>query len=192
MPIPQTEKTAQERAGELHAAGDLATAAELLAEAISKGESSELWSDWGAVQASRGETGDAERAFRRALRMNARCRTAAENLGVLLYARGLFGEAQSYLEQALTEVGETSTRSACSRTDAAYAALRNMLRQCNALCARAGRLKGAESIATTNGTAANAADPVPEEIKCHDSEIGIDWWRSRSQRSRRCHRRGEE
>jgi hypothetical protein len=33
MPIPQTEKTAQERAGELHTAGDLTAAAELLAAA---------------------------------------------------------------------------------------------------------------------------------------------------------------
>lgn len=104
MPLPQTEKTAQQRAGELHAAGDLTAAAELLAAALAKRESSELWSGWGAVQASRGETGDADRAFRQALRMNAQCRPAAENLGVLLDARGQFGEAQTYLAQALTEV----------------------------------------------------------------------------------------
>ncbi len=38
MPIPQTQKTAQERAGELHAAGDLTAAAELLATALAESE----------------------------------------------------------------------------------------------------------------------------------------------------------
>lgn len=107
MPIPQTEKTAQERAGELHAAGDLSAAAELLAAALAKRESSELWSDWGAVQASRGATGDAERAFRRALRMNAQCRPAAENLGVFEdwpHTRG-FGEQRAF-EEGLPTVPE--------------------------------------------------------------------------------------
>jgi hypothetical protein len=142
----------------------------LLAAALAKGESSELWSDWGAVQASRGETGDAERAFRRALRMNAKCRAASENLGVLLYARGLLGEAKTYLERALAEAVESSTGSASSRTDAARASLENMLRQCNAFSARAGRTVGAERMATaaateTGVTVTKAAAPKPDEIK---------------------------
>jgi tetratricopeptide (TPR) repeat protein len=169
MPIPQTEKTVQERAEELHAAGDLTAAAELLAAALAKRESSELWSDWGAVQASRGETGDAERAFRRALRMNAQYRPAAENLGVLLYARGQFREAQAYLEQALTEVAEKPANLASSRTDAARVALGNMLRQCNAFCARAGRSKSGSVIAAAKDpgiTAAEAAAPRPSETTC--------------------------
>jgi tetratricopeptide (TPR) repeat protein len=169
MPIPQTEKTAQERAGELHAAGNLTAAAELLAAALAKQESSELWSDWGAVQASRGETGDAERAFRRALRMNTQCRPAAENLGVLLYARGQFGEAQTYLEQALTEVAHNATNCAGARTGAASAALEKMLQQCNAFCARAGRRKSGDEIAAAKErgiTAAKAAAPGPSGTKC--------------------------
>ncbi len=169
MPIPQTQKTAQERAGELHAAGDLTGAAELLATALAESESGELWSDWGAVQASRGETGDAERAFRRALRMDAQCRPAAENLGVLLYARGQFGEAQTYLEQALAEATEASTAYASAKADAARAALKNMLRQCNAFCSRAGRSKSIEVIAVGNDTGITATKPVaaePEKTKC--------------------------
>jgi tetratricopeptide (TPR) repeat protein len=169
MPIPQAQKTAQERAGEFHAAGDLTAAAELLATALAESESSELWSDWGAVQASRGETGDAERAFRRALRMNPQCRAAAENLGVLLYARGQFGEAQTYLEQALAKTFESSGGCASARTDAAHAALENMLRQCNAFCARAGRNKSSEVVAVGNDAGVTATKPVaagPHKTKC--------------------------
>jgi hypothetical protein len=173
MPIPQTEKTAQERAGELHARGDLAAAAELLATALAQRESGELWSDWGAVQASRGETGDAERAFRRALRMDAQCRPAAENLGVLLYARGQFGEAERYLEQALTADGKGATNCANLGTDAANAALQNMLRQCSAFCARAGRSKSGEVMAGAKDagiTAARAAAQRPSETSCGTPE----------------------
>ena len=159
MPIPQAQKTAQERAAELHVGGNLTAAAELLATALAESESSELWSDWGAVQASRGETGDAERAFRRALRMNAQCRVAAENLGVLLYARGQFGEARTYLEQALAKLTEAST--AYASTDAAHAALENMLRQCNAFCARAGRGKSSEITAVGNDTGAGITANKP-------------------------------
>src|ERR1700759_2223401 len=115
MPKPQAQKTAQERAAELHSVGDLTAAAELLATALAESESSELWSNWGAVQASRGETGDAERAFRRGLRMNAQCRGAAENLGVLLYARGQFGEARTFLEQALAKVTKASIADASAK-----------------------------------------------------------------------------
>lgn len=167
MSIPQTQKTVQERAGLLHAAGDLTGAAELLATALAESESSELWSDWGAVQASRGESGDAERAFRRALRMDAQCRPAAENLGVLLYARGQFGEAQTYLEQALTKAGNDSTGCASSRTDAADAALENMLRQCTAFCARAGRSKSNEARAVEDNIATTKpAVAGPDKTKC--------------------------
>lgn len=169
MPIPQAQKTPQERAGELHAAGDLTAAAELLATALAESESSELWSDWGAVQASRGEAGDAERAFRRALRMNAQCRPAAENLGVLLYARGQFGEAQTYLEQALAETVESSGGRASSGTDAAHTALENMLRQCNAFCARASRSKSNEIMSVGKDTDIPANEPAvtgPDETKC--------------------------
>ena len=184
MAIPLTEKTAQERAGELHAAGDLASAAELLAAAIAKKESSELWSDWGAVQASRGETGDAERAFRRALRMNAQCREAAENLGVLLYARGSFGEAQTYLQQALAEAAESATGSASSRRDAARTVLETMLRQCNAFCARAGHavaskpvenriLKTEETASTGDGA---VVSEVAAAIAAAKSDTGYDDW----------------
>ncbi len=59
--------------------------------------------------------------------------------GCVAYARGQFGEAQTYLEPALAKTVESSGGCASSRTDAAHAALENMLRQCNAFCARAGR-----------------------------------------------------
>jgi tetratricopeptide (TPR) repeat protein len=151
MPIPHSQKTTQERAVDLHASGDLTAAAELLATAIAESESSELWSDWGAVQASRGEAGDAERAFRRALRMDAQCRPAAENLGVLLYARGQFGEAQGYLEQALAGGAARST---------VRDALENMLRQCNAFCARAANRGNGEIKATVNDASAKVIKAV--------------------------------
>ena len=151
MPIPHSQKTTQERAVDLHASGDLTAAAELLATAIAESESSELWSDWGAVQASRGEAGDAERAFRRALRMDAQCRPAAENLGVLLYARGQFGEAQGYLEQALAGGAARST---------VRDALENMLRQCNAFCARAANRGNGAIKATVNDASAKVIKAV--------------------------------
>jgi Flp pilus assembly protein TadD len=84
MASPHRERDLHQRVHELHARGELAAATKLLEVAISEGESSDLWNDWGAVQASCGHADDAERAFRRALRMNRGCKEAAENLGVTL------------------------------------------------------------------------------------------------------------
>jgi tetratricopeptide (TPR) repeat protein len=95
------ERDVHEQANAMHARGELAEAAELLSAALAQSETSELWNDWGAVQASRGNSEDAERAFCRALRMEPDSRQVAENLGVLLFSQGRLADAREYLEQAL-------------------------------------------------------------------------------------------
>jgi tetratricopeptide (TPR) repeat protein len=101
MATPQIHGNIHDRALELHNRGELRAAAELLSAGMANGETCELWNDWGAVQASLGQVDDAERAFRRALRMNSGWLEAAENLGVLLFAQGRNGEARQYLLQAM-------------------------------------------------------------------------------------------
>jgi len=156
MATSQLERDVHERAGELHAQGELDSAAQLLAEAISAGESCELWSDWGAVQASRGKAEDAERALRRALRMDGAYRPAAENLGVLLYAQGRLGEARPYLESALHQSDGVEASEEGARAEAAdqRAVLAKMLARCPAPAANVG-------IAQESFAAAAAASSKP-------------------------------
>lgn len=142
MATPQIHGNIHDRARELHNSGELRAAAELLSAGIATCESCELWNDWGAVQASLGQVDDAERAFRRALRMNGGWLEAAENLGVLLFAQGRNGEARQYLLQAMKRAAAETGNHAEQR--------RGVLGRMLALC---------EGVATVN--AMNAAVGVP-------------------------------
>src|SRR5882724_5674723 len=88
-------------AADLYTQGRLNEAVQILSEQMMDGESAELWSDWGVIQASAGQLGDAERAFRKALRLNVTFTPAAENLGALLYAQQRREEAGPLLRLAL-------------------------------------------------------------------------------------------
>jgi Flp pilus assembly protein TadD len=91
------EKTAiQESVEQLYAQGRLDEAIKLLSEAITKQESCSLWNDWGVVQIAL-----AERAFRRALKLEPANGGTAANLAVLLYSQGRSVEAVPLLRQAL-------------------------------------------------------------------------------------------
>jgi len=88
----------QESVEHLYAQGRLGEAMQLLAEAITKQESSTLWNDWGVVQIAL-----AERAFRRALELEPANAGTAANLAVLLYSEGRSAEAVPLLQKALTQ-----------------------------------------------------------------------------------------
>jgi tetratricopeptide (TPR) repeat protein len=169
MAAPQLKQDVQERASALHARGELDEAVQLLAAAIAEGESCELWSDWGAVQATRDKPDDAERAFRRALRMDRAYRPAAENLGVLLYAQGRFAEARRYLEQALGQGGDAPGGESAAPGEIAdqRAVLARMLARCPASPVDSERAPasclapdpGKEEISPAAETRRNGADP---------------------------------
>ena len=86
----------QPRAATLLSQGRVVEASRLLSDAISEGESADLWNDWAVVQ-----LGLAEHAFRRALLLEPNHPDAAANLGVLLFSTGRPGEAAVFLQQAL-------------------------------------------------------------------------------------------
>ena len=76
-------------------------ACQLLRDAITAAESSELWNDWAVVQLAL-----AERAFTRAFELDPWNAEAAANLSILLFSTGKFTEAESFLrEAALTAQG---------------------------------------------------------------------------------------
>jgi tetratricopeptide (TPR) repeat protein len=162
MATPQLKRDVHERACVLHAQGELDEAAQLLAAAIAEGESCELWSDWGAVQASRDKPDDAERAFRRALRMDRSYRPAAENLGVLLYAQGRFAEARPYLEQALGQDADVGggVQSAPAENADQRPVLVRMLARCTASGADA---EGAQAGSVVPATSSLQCLPVPRK-----------------------------
>lgn len=88
-------------AANLLAARRLDEASQLLLDAISAAESSELWNDWAVVQLAL-----AERAFTRAFELDPWNAEAAANLGILLFSTGKTAEAESFLrESALTAQG---------------------------------------------------------------------------------------
>src|SRR5271157_5363993 len=93
---PMEKSAIQESVEQLYAQGRLAEAMQLLADAITKQESSSLWNDWGVVQIAL-----AERAFRRALELEPANDGTAANLAVLLYSEGRSAEAVPLLQQAL-------------------------------------------------------------------------------------------
>jgi len=82
----------------LYAQGRLVEAAQAVAEAIAKGETSELWNDWGVIY-----IGLAQKAFRRALEMDPWNGEAMLNLGVSLFCQGKLTAAAPLLRHALAE-----------------------------------------------------------------------------------------
>ncbi|HXZ11063.1 MAG TPA: tetratricopeptide repeat protein [Candidatus Sulfotelmatobacter sp.] len=91
--------TKHEQGLEAFKEGRVNEAIRLFAEAVAEGESSEIWNDWAAAQLAVRNTGDAERAFRRALKLQPDNHQAAANLGVLLATQGRAEEAIPLLEQ---------------------------------------------------------------------------------------------
>ena len=83
----------------LYEAGKFDEALALMRQALSEGESAELWSDWATIQFRRGEAGEAEAGYRIALQKNPQEAQAAANLGALLLAQGRTWEAHAFLER---------------------------------------------------------------------------------------------
>jgi SAM-dependent methyltransferase len=75
-------------------------ASRLLDEALGGQETAERWNDWAVVQLALGHRENAERGFRRALRLDPGFGVAAGNLGVLLFDLGKPEEAVPFLTQA--------------------------------------------------------------------------------------------
>jgi predicted O-methyltransferase YrrM len=80
--------------------GQLEEALRLLGEALAEGETSELWNDWAAVQLAAHNVADAEKAFRRALKLEPGNSQAAANLGAVLASLGRDEEAIPLLERS--------------------------------------------------------------------------------------------
>jgi predicted O-methyltransferase YrrM len=78
----------------------LEEALRLLGEAIAEGETTELWNDWAAVQLAAHNMADAEKAFRRALKLDPNNLQAAANLGAVLASLGRAEEAIPLLERS--------------------------------------------------------------------------------------------
>jgi len=83
---------------ELYGQGRYEQADRLITAALA--ETSELWSDWGAIRLALGQQEDAEKGFRRALELDPYHTSAAMNLGVLLFSRGLLRDAACFFKQA--------------------------------------------------------------------------------------------
>lgn len=81
-------------------------AIQLFGEAVTQEETSEIWNDWATAQLAIRNSGDAERAFRRALKLRPENHQAAANLGVLLATLGRPAEAIPFLEQCQSGLGE--------------------------------------------------------------------------------------
>ncbi|MGA8221738.1 MAG: class I SAM-dependent methyltransferase [Candidatus Acidiferrales bacterium] len=80
--------------------GQVEVALQLLGEAIAEGETSERWNDWAAVQLAAHNVADAEKAFRRALKLEPENFEAAANLGAVLASLGRSDEAIPLLERS--------------------------------------------------------------------------------------------
>jgi tetratricopeptide (TPR) repeat protein len=96
----------RDRTADLCAEQRFAEAAELLSEALSVGESAELWNDWGATQLALKQPVDAEKAFRRALSLDHDHEVAVSNLGALLFYQERYAEAIPVLRRAVA-LGES-------------------------------------------------------------------------------------
>ena len=162
MAMPQLQKTIHDLVSDLYSRGELEEAAVALSAAIAEGQSAELWSDWGAVQAARGSAPDAELAFRRALRMDSGWRAAAENLGVLLYEQGRFAEAGSYLEQALAVAENAGQAAPDEQQRAQREVLQRMLQECASSTVKSERRETAAAAVEANTPAKTATQALEE------------------------------
>ena len=162
MAMPQLQKTIHDLVSDLYSRGELEEAAATLSAAIAEGQSAELWSDWGAVQAARGSAPDAELAFRRALRMDRDWRAAAENLGVLLYEQSRLAEARPYLEQALASSESAGQTTSDEQQRGQRDVLQRMLQECASYAAKNGRRETLVAVPEEK-TPAKIAAPTPEQ-----------------------------
>ena len=87
--------------------GQFNEAIRFFGEAVAEEETSEIWNDWATAQLAVRNSGDAERAFRRALKLQPDNHQAAANLGVLLATLGRTDEAIPLLEQSQPGLGES-------------------------------------------------------------------------------------
>ena len=93
----------------------------MLDEALGEQESSDRWNDWGVVQLALGHRENAERGFRRALKLDPSLNIATTNLGALLFDTGKLEEAAPFLTQACA-----------ASTGKQHEALAKLLAQCEA------------------------------------------------------------
>jgi GT2 family glycosyltransferase/SAM-dependent methyltransferase/glycosyltransferase involved in cell wall biosynthesis len=93
-------------------AGQKQDALTLLREVLAEEESSEVWSDWAAVQFSLNLAGEAEQGFRIALDLDAENVQAACNLGLLLSRGNAPSEAKPFLTKSLHSANRIERASA--------------------------------------------------------------------------------
>ncbi|MGA8220530.1 MAG: putative sugar O-methyltransferase, partial [Candidatus Acidiferrales bacterium] len=139
MPSPEN----QQRGLQCFLDGKLEDAVHLLGEDIAEGETSERWNDWAAVQLATQNVTGAEKALRRALKLEPQNLLTAANLGAVLASLGRTDEAIPLLE-----------RSWPGLATAEKAIVTNLLLQCRA---------SAEGSAP--GAAPSAADPWSQITK---------------------------
>jgi predicted O-methyltransferase YrrM len=85
--------------------GHVEVALQLLGEAIAEGETGERWNDWAVVQLAAHNVTDAEKAFRRALKLEPENFDAAANLGAVLASLDRTEEAIPLLERSQAGLG---------------------------------------------------------------------------------------
>jgi hypothetical protein len=151
MTSQHLEVDLQRRTAELFAQGHFAEAAALLSEALSEGQTAELWNDWAAVQISMGHSQDAELALRRALALDPNHKTAANNLGAVLYVQERYAEVVPFLRRAL---GSAATED--------RGEVEKMLTRCQLRVARAAELVLADTSAVPAAAAPLTSSHEPD------------------------------
>jgi len=104
----------REAAVELYGRGQYGEAAQLIAAALADRETSDLWSDWAAVQLALGRQENVEKAFRRAIALDPSNTVAALNLGVFLASQHRFLDAIPWLERGAAELAGTDRQQAAA------------------------------------------------------------------------------
>jgi tetratricopeptide (TPR) repeat protein len=84
--------------------GDFRAAADMLRQALGLRESSPRWAEWASIQLALDNLGEAEKGFRRAVRLNPQDTSAIANLAVVLELLDRFEEAESWANLCPVEV----------------------------------------------------------------------------------------
>jgi tetratricopeptide (TPR) repeat protein len=98
------DEAAHQRGLQLFKSGSYAEAAAALARALSIEETSERWNDWASAQFALNRAQEAERGFRRAMRLSPENAQAAANLAMLLAREGRPQEAIPLLKQSCEKI----------------------------------------------------------------------------------------
>ncbi len=101
-------------AAELYGQRQYRQAEQLIAAALAERETSELWSDWAAVQLALGRRENVEKGFRRAIELDQANTVAVLNLGVFLAAQRQFLDAIPWLERAVSQLAGDDRAQAAS------------------------------------------------------------------------------